>query len=158
MSLPESTIAPTTSSSQAAPAPSPAQAAARTLPAEVLSVHGLSVWYGQALALRDISIAVPRNRITALIGPSGCGKTSCIQLMQRFYDPDKGHILLDGSRLDLYDRAWLRSQIGVVGQEPVLFATSIKENILLGSPHYPDGQHQDQLLMKMIQLIFCLKR
>ena len=99
--------------------------------------------------LRNISFQVPAGKVIALVGPSGCGKTSCIQLMQRFYDPDKGHILLDGSRLDLYDRAWLRSQIGVVGQEPVLFATSIKENILLGSPHYPDGQHQDQLLMKM---------
>ena len=69
---------------------------------------------------------------TALVGESGCGKSTILQLIMRFYDPDEGSITLDGVDLKLIDLIWLRSQIGYVGQEPVLFATTIKENLIFG--------------------------
>ena len=70
---------------------------------------------------------------TGLVGESGCGKSTTLQLIMRFYDPDEGRVLLDGHDLRTLDLNWLRQQIGYVGQEPVLFATSIKENLLFGN-------------------------
>lgn len=67
------------------------------------------------------------------MGESGCGKSTTLQLVMRFYDPDQGRITLDGHDLRTLDLIWLRQQIGYVGQEPVLFATSIKENLLFGN-------------------------
>ena len=69
---------------------------------------------------------------SAIIGPSGSGKSTILQLIMRFYDPDQGIINLDGIDLREYDLDWLRSKIGYVNQEPILFATSIKENLLMG--------------------------
>ncbi len=63
---------------------------------------------------------------TALVGESGCGKSTILQLLMRFYDPDQGEVYLDGIKLKELDLGWLRSKIGYVGQEPVLFAMSIK--------------------------------
>lgn len=70
---------------------------------------------------------------SGLVGESGCGKSTVLQLIMRFYDPDEGRVLLDGCDLRILDLVWLRQQIGYVGQEPVLFATSIKENLLFGN-------------------------
>jgi len=61
----------------------------------------------------------------ALVGLSGCGKSTIIQLIQRFYDPTSGHVLIDGKDIKEFNFGWIREQIGVVGQEPVLFDTSI---------------------------------
>lgn len=74
----------------------------------------------------------------ALVGSSGCGKSTCIQLIQRFYDPISGDVLFDGKNLKDLDLTWLRSNIGVVGQEPVLFATTIAENIRYGNQNATD--------------------
>lgn len=71
---------------------------------------------------------------SAIIGKSGFGKSTVLQLIMRFYDPDEGSISLDGTDLRYLDLDWLRNQIGYVGQEPVLFATSIKENLMLAKP------------------------
>lgn len=65
----------------------------------------------------------------ALMGESGCGKSTILQLMLRLYDPDEGRILIDGHDLRDLDLEWLREQIGYVGQEPVLFAGSIRDNL-----------------------------
>jgi len=65
-------------------------------------------------------------RNAAFVGESGCGKSTVFQLLMRFYDPDRGSITLDGVDLRDLDLYWLRGQIGYVGQEPVLFATTIK--------------------------------
>jgi ATP-binding cassette subfamily B (MDR/TAP) protein 1 len=75
--------------------------------------------------LNKISIDFNVNS-TALVGESGCGKSTILQLIMRFYDPIEGRILLDGNDIRDIDLNWLRSQIGYVGQEPILFATSIK--------------------------------
>lgn len=74
-------------------------------------------------------MTIKPGQIVALVGPSGCGKSTCLQLIQRLYDPIKGAITIDNNDLREVNVHWLRSNIGVVGQEPVLFATSIKENI-----------------------------
>ena len=80
--------------------------------------------------LNNISFEFPEDKI-GLAGESGCGKSTIMQLLMRFYDPDEGQVLIDGHNLKDFDLEWIRNQIGYVGQEPVLFATSIRENILM---------------------------
>ncbi|KAL5551013.1 hypothetical protein UlMin_001189 [Ulmus minor] len=75
---------------------------------------------------------IPPGKIVALVGGSGSGKSTVISLIERFYDPLSGNILLDGNNIRELDLKWLRHQIGLVNQEPALFATSIRENILYG--------------------------
>lgn len=87
--------------------------------------------------INNLSIEFHVNN-TALVGESGCGKSTILQLIMRFYDPDSGRVLLDGNDLRELDLTWLRNQIGYVGQEPVLFATTIKENLKLGYENATD--------------------
>ncbi|PON42312.1 ABC transporter [Parasponia andersonii] len=82
--------------------------------------------------LQGFNLKVKSGKMVGLVGGSGSGKSTIISLLERFYDPVKGDILLDGNRLRTLQLKWLRSQMGLVNQEPVLFATSIKENILFG--------------------------
>ncbi|KAI8127489.1 Multidrug resistance protein like protein 49 [Lucilia cuprina] len=84
--------------------------------------------------LKGLSLKIKPGQTVAFVGPSGCGKSTTLQLMQRFYDPLQGTVKLDGHDLRDLNVCWLRSQIGVVGQEPVLFATTIEENIRYGKP------------------------
>ncbi|CAN6477732.1 unnamed protein product [Victoria cruziana] len=79
-----------------------------------------------------LSLKVPAGETLALVGCSGSGKSTVISLLERFYDPLGGDILLDGVSIKKLQLKWLRSQMGLVSQEPSLFATSIKENILFG--------------------------
>ncbi|OAY77497.1 putative multidrug resistance protein [Ananas comosus] len=80
----------------------------------------------------NFSLKVPAGRTVALVGGSGSGKSTVIALLERFYDPLGGEILVDGVDIRRLRLKWLRSQMGLVSQEPALFATSIKENILFG--------------------------
>ncbi|VVB04305.1 unnamed protein product [Arabis nemorensis] len=80
----------------------------------------------------DFCLRVPSGKTVALVGGSGSGKSTVISLLQRFYDPAAGEILIDGVSIDKLQVKWLRSQMGLVSQEPALFATSIKKNILFG--------------------------
>lgn len=80
-------------------------------------------------ALQDISFHVKPGQRVALLGATGAGKTTLVNLLPRFYDYTSGHILLDGIELKKYSRAYLRSQIGIVEQEPFLFSRTVKENI-----------------------------
>ncbi|XP_064998344.1 putative multidrug resistance protein [Musa acuminata AAA Group] len=84
------------------------------------------------IILRGFDLKVPAGKTVALVGGSGSGKSTVIALMERFYDPLGGEILLDGVDIKSIKLKWLRSQIGLVSQEPALFATSIKENLLFG--------------------------
>ncbi|CAD7078234.1 unnamed protein product [Hermetia illucens] len=84
--------------------------------------------------LQGLSLTVKAGQSVALVGPSGCGKSTCLQLLQRLYDPKSGIIRLDGNKITELNTNWLRSNIGVVGQEPVLFATTIGDNIRYGKP------------------------
>ncbi|OCT70088.1 hypothetical protein XELAEV_18037009mg [Xenopus laevis] len=79
--------------------------------------------------LKDLNLKVEAGKTIALVGASGCGKSTTIQLLQRFYDPPTGEITVDGHNIRSLNVKWLRENIGVVSQEPVLFGVSIKENI-----------------------------
>ncbi|KAL5737755.1 hypothetical protein ACOSP7_030516 [Xanthoceras sorbifolium] len=82
--------------------------------------------------LQGLNLRVPAGKTVGLVGGSGSGKSTTIALLQRFYDPIEGEVLLDGYKIRRLQLKWLRSQMGLVNQEPVLFATSIRENILFG--------------------------
>ncbi|KAJ6331250.1 hypothetical protein OIU76_009763 [Salix suchowensis] len=84
--------------------------------------------------LNNFSLNVPAGKTIALVGSSGSGKSTVVSLIERFYDPNSGQVLLDGHDIKTLKLRWLREQIGLVSQEPALFATTIKENILLGRP------------------------
>ena len=78
------------------------------------------------------SLSIPSGTTTALVGQSGSGKSTVISLIERFYDPLAGEVLIDGINLKEFQLSWIRGKIGLVSQEPVLFASSIKENIAYG--------------------------
>lgn len=82
--------------------------------------------------LEDINIHVKPGQVIALLGSTGSGKTSLVNLLPRFYEYTSGSLLLDGVELSEYPRRYLRSQIGIVEQEPFLFSRSIRENISYG--------------------------
>ncbi|KAK3746942.1 hypothetical protein RRG08_030352 [Elysia crispata] len=82
--------------------------------------------------LNGLDLVANPGQTVALVGSSGCGKSTTVQLMQRFYDPLQGKVMIDGIDLRDLNIKWLRSHIGVVSQEPVLFATTIAENIRYG--------------------------
>ncbi|XP_058115511.1 putative multidrug resistance protein isoform X1 [Magnolia sinica] len=84
------------------------------------------------IIFHSFCLTVPAGKAVALVGGSGSGKSTVIALLQRFYDPLGGEILVDGINIQRIQLKWLRSQMGLVSQEPALFATSIKENILFG--------------------------
>ncbi|KAG4996198.1 hypothetical protein AAZX31_10G052300 [Glycine max] len=88
----------------------------------------------EVLILNNFSLNVPAGKTIALVGSSGSGKSTVVSLIERFYDPSSGQVLLDGNDVKSFKLRWLRQQIGLVSQEPALFATTIRENILLGRP------------------------
>ncbi len=82
--------------------------------------------------LQDISLSIPAGKTIALLGPSGSGKTTLVNLLLRLYDNDEGTITLDGVDLKSLDRKYVRSQFGVVLQEPFLYSKSLRANLKLG--------------------------
>ncbi|EFC45687.1 predicted protein [Naegleria gruberi] len=82
-----------------------------------------------ATVLTDFSIDIKPGTSVALVGPSGSGKSTIVGLLERFYDPQEGDIVIDGYNIKDIDPQWLHRNIGIVTQEPVLFATTIRENI-----------------------------
>jgi ABC-type multidrug transport system fused ATPase/permease subunit len=83
---------------------------------------------------------IPSGKTVALCGSSGCGKSTSIQMIQRFYDPEQGEVLLDGQDLRSINLKWLRSNIGIVSQEPVLFFGTIEDNIKFGKSDATDEE------------------
>eukprot|EP00079_Xenopus_tropicalis_P037616 XP_017951387.1 PREDICTED: multidrug resistance protein 1-like [Xenopus tropicalis] len=90
--------------------------------------------------LKGLNLNVETGKTIALVGASGCGKSTTIQLLQRFYDPPKGEITVDGHDIRTLNVKWLRENIGVVSQEPVLFGATIKENIQYGREDVTDAE------------------
>ncbi|XP_077454039.1 phosphatidylcholine translocator ABCB4-like [Stigmatopora argus] len=82
--------------------------------------------------LRGLNLKVSKGETLALVGSSGCGKSTSIQLLERFYDPTQGNVVIDSKSVKELNIHWLRSQIGIVSQEPVLFDCSLAENIAYG--------------------------
>jgi phosphate transport system ATP-binding protein len=106
----------------------------------VLSTRRLSVWYGSSLAIKEITIEIPRNKITALIGPSGCGKSTLLRCFNRMNDlisgaRMEGEVCFDGESIvgDDTDPVVLRRRIGMVFQKPNPFPKSIYNNVAWGA-------------------------
>ncbi|NDW32676.1 ABC transporter transmembrane domain-containing protein [Salipiger sp. PrR007] len=91
-------------------------------------------------ALDGIDLHIQPGETVALVGPSGAGKTTIVQLIQRFYDPDAGRVLLDGVPLDKMSRNGFRQHIALVPQDPVIFAASARDNIRFGRPGASDAE------------------
>jgi phosphate transport system ATP-binding protein len=113
---------------------------ARALDPVVLSTRDLSVWYGLSLALKNITIDIPRNKITALIGPSGCGKSTLLRCFNRMNDliansRAEGEVRFDGELIsgDQIDPVVLRRRIGMVFQKPNPFPKTIYNNVAWGA-------------------------
>jgi phosphate transport system ATP-binding protein len=133
MSLSEPRVEPGPTSSGPAPRPGAADPL-------VLTTRNLSVWYGSALALKGISIDIPRHKITALIGPSGCGKSTLLRCYNRMNDliqgaRMEGEVRFDGELISTpgTDAVSLRRRIGMVFQKPNPFPKSIYNNIAWGA-------------------------
>ena len=92
------------------------------------------------LALGDLSFTVRPGETVALVGPSGAGKTTVLQLLLRFYDPDAGHILLDGTPLPELSLSSLRGSVGLVSQESVVFSDDVAANLRYGKPDASDEE------------------
>jgi len=90
--------------------------------------------------LDDVNLRLEPGRVVALVGPSGAGKSTVAAMLLRLYDPIDGVIRLDGCDLPSLDARWLRTQIGTVAQEPVLFSTAVAANIRYGRPEAPDAE------------------
>ncbi|KAJ5095086.1 hypothetical protein N7532_007377 [Penicillium argentinense] len=86
----------------------------------------------EVTVMQDVSLKIPAGKTTALVGPSGSGKSTVVGLVERFYLPVGGNVYLDGHDIQDLNLRWLRQQISLVSQEPVLFGTTIYENIRHG--------------------------
>ena len=84
--------------------------------------------------LKDVSISAPKGKMIAVVGPTGSGKTTIMNLINRFYDVDAGSISFDGTDIRKFDLDSLRSQVGIVLQDSVLFSGTIRDNIRFGVP------------------------
>ncbi len=91
-------------------------------------------------ALEDFSIHIPEGKVVALVGPSGAGKSTVFELMQRFYDPQSGTVLLGDTDIRELSPADLRQQLGVVSQHPALFSADVSHNIRYGKPDASDEE------------------
>lgn len=118
------------------------------MPAGHITFQNVSFTYPSrpgACVIHNLTLDIPEASITAVVGASGSGKSTLAALLLRLYDPDSGTILLDGQPVGQLDPYWLRSHIGSVSQEPVLFSCSIRDNILYGAPN-PSAVTEDQLV------------
>lgn len=93
--------------------------------------------------LQGVSFTVKRGQSVALVGHSGCGKSTIIQLISRYYDIMQGSVSVDGKDVRELSIRWLRSQVGLVGQEPVLFNTTVRENIRYGRVNATDAEVEE---------------
>jgi ATP-binding cassette subfamily B protein len=108
-----------------------------------VAIEGLSFYYPSrpsAPALHDFNITVEPGEAVALVGPSGAGKTTVFQLLLRFYDPSSGRVTIDGVDAREADPREWRRRIAVVSQDPVIFATSVLENVRYGRPDARDDE------------------
>jgi ATP-binding cassette subfamily B protein len=90
--------------------------------------------------LKDISFRIKKGEIIAIVGPTGAGKTTLVNLMSRFYDVNKGEILIDNINIKDIDIHFLRKKMGVVLQEPFFFSAPIRENLKYGKPDATDNE------------------
>ena len=113
--------------------------ATRTSNAPTITLEKISFSYSDQAPLFDqLSLHINARETLALVGPSGAGKTTLFQLLMRFYDPQQGHILFDGVPISSLPLPTVRQQIAIVTQDPVVFASSVMENIRYGNENASD--------------------
>ena len=93
--------------------------------------------------MRGIDLTIPAGQTVALVGETGAGKSTLAKLVARFYDPQRGRVLVDGNDLRDLDSSALRSRLGIVPQEGYLFSGTIRENVAFGRPDAPDAEIED---------------
>ncbi len=101
--------------------------------------------------VKGLDITFRAGKTAALVGASGSGKSTIVSLVERFYDPSSGVVKLDGVDLKDLNLKWLRTQVGLVSQEPTLFATTIKGNVahgLIGTKHENASEEEKDALIK----------
>ncbi len=147
-----------TSNSQAAKKRHPASASPEIQTETIIRTENLTVHYGKVLALQDVSMEIPKNRITAFIGPSGCGKSTLIRCFNRLNDlidecKVEGKVVFQGKDLygDNIDPVKVRRQIGMVFQKPNPFPKSIYENIAYGARIIGHQGDMDELVERSLQ-------
>lgn len=110
----------------------------------------------EVVVMNNVSLKVPAGKTTALVGASGSGKSTIVGLVERFYNPVGGHIYLDGHDASTLNLRWLRQQISLVSQEPMLFSTTIYENIrhgLIGTQwENADAEPQRELIINAAKM------
>jgi ABC-type multidrug transport system fused ATPase/permease subunit len=121
-----------------------ASAPALETSAAALAFENVQFQYDADLPMvhRDVSFKVPSGGMTAIVGPSGAGKTTVFSLIERFYDPVAGRILLDGVDIQKWPLDQLRAAIGYVEQDAPALSGTLRENLLFGAPHSDPGQLQ----------------
>ncbi|OIQ22926.1 ABC transporter ATP-binding protein [Lacinutrix sp. MedPE-SW] len=107
---------------------------------EAISIDNIYFKYEDEYVLKDFSIKVPKGKTVALVGQSGSGKSTIANLVTRFYDVNKGSISIDGQNIKDLTKNSLRSTMGLVTQDSILFNDSIKNNILVGKPNATDQE------------------
>lgn len=104
----------------------------------------------EVVVMEDVSLTIPAGKTTALVGASGSGKSTVVGLVERFYDPVEGQVLLDGHDISTLNLRWLRQQMSLVSQEPTLFGTTIFHNIrygLIGTKHESASEEEQKELI-----------
>jgi len=104
----------------------------------------------EVTVMNDVSLIIPAGKKTALVGASGSGKSTIVGLVERFYDPVGGQVLLDGHDVSTLNLRWLRQQISLVSQEPTLFGTTIFNNIrhgLIGTKYEHESEEKQKDLI-----------
>jgi subfamily B ATP-binding cassette protein MsbA len=105
-----------------------------------IEYHDLSFRYADEMVLKRINFVVKRGEKVALVGSSGAGKTTLVNLLPRFYDVAKGRVTIDGMDIRKATLQSLRDQIGVVGQQTLLFNDTVRNNVAYGRPDIPEEE------------------
>jgi subfamily B ATP-binding cassette protein MsbA len=105
-----------------------------------ITFSGVSFAYDHEPVLKDIDLTIRCGEMVALVGPSGAGKSTLVNLLPRFFDPDQGSVMIDGRDIRDLPLANLRSLVGIVSQETILFDDTVRNNIAYGQPKRPLDQ------------------
>lgn len=109
----------------------------------------------EVIVLRNFNLKVKGGSMVALVGSSGSGKSTVIWMVQRFYDPLQGKVLMGGSDIRELNLKWLRKQTALVGQEPALFAGTIRDNIAFGNPNASWAEIEEAAKEAYIHKFIC---